>query len=166
MHQIRTRSSGEASGVNRGASKEIGAGSVGDLERSMGKTGKGEVLVVDDEASNRILVRRVLELIGYRVDEATNGAEAIAAVVRRLPDLVLLDLEMPVMNGYDVLRALKSDVRTRLIPVIMLTSHDQLSMVPAFSSSSVNRFRDRRDLTRAANSRGLTGLLRKSSAMC
>jgi putative two-component system response regulator len=92
----------------------------------MGESVKGAVLVVDDEAPNRALVRRVLESVGFSVDEASHGTEAIAAVVRKLPDLVLLDLEMPGLDGYGVLRALKGDIRTRLIPVIMLTSHDQL----------------------------------------
>lgn len=85
------------------------------------------ILVVDDEATNRTLVRRVLESVGHSVEEACDGAEAIAAVARELPDLVLLDLEMPGQDGYGVLRTLKSDPRTRLIPVVMLTAHDQLT---------------------------------------
>jgi putative two-component system response regulator len=84
------------------------------------------VLIVDDEASNRGLVRRVLEPLGYLVSEAADGEEAVVAVAAQPPDLVLLDLMMPKLDGYAVLRSLKSDPRTRLIPVVMLTSHDQL----------------------------------------
>jgi putative two-component system response regulator len=84
------------------------------------------VLVVDDEAPNRGLVRKVLEPLGYLVSEAGDGEEAVAAVQAQPPDLVLLDLVMPKMDGYAVLRVIKTDPRTRLIPVVMLTSHDQL----------------------------------------
>jgi putative two-component system response regulator len=87
---------------------------------------KARILIVDDEAPNRGLVRKVLEPMGYEIAEAADGEEAVAEVSARPPDLVLLDLIMPKMDGYSVLRAIKSDPRTRLIPVVMLTSHDQL----------------------------------------
>jgi len=87
---------------------------------------RARILIVDDEAANRGLVRKVLEPLGYTVGEAADGEEAVAEVAARPPDLVLLDLIMPKMDGYAVLRAIKSDPRTRLIPVVMLTSHDQL----------------------------------------
>lgn len=87
---------------------------------------RARVLVVDDEASNRGLVRKALEPLGYDVAEAADGEEAVQAVAARPPDLVLLDLVMPKLDGYGVLRAIKTDPRTRLIPVVMLTSHDQL----------------------------------------
>jgi len=88
---------------------------------------KSRILVVDDEAANRGLVRRVLDPLGYEVIEASDGEEALAAVAAQPPDLVLLDLVMPRMDGYAVVQALKSDPKTRLIPVVMLTSQDQLS---------------------------------------
>ena len=84
------------------------------------------ILVVDDEPANRRLVRTVLEPLGFEIREASNGEAAIASVSREQPDLVLLDLEMPKMDGYTALTILKGDGRTRLIPVVMLTSHDQL----------------------------------------
>jgi cyclic di-GMP phosphodiesterase len=87
---------------------------------------RARVLIVDDEAPNRGLVRKVLEPMGYVVIEAGDGEEAVAAVAANPPDLVLLDLVMPKMDGYAVLRVIKTDPRTRLIPVVMLTSHDQL----------------------------------------
>ena len=87
---------------------------------------RARVLIVDDEAPNRGLVRKVLEPMGYVVTEAGDGQEAVAEIAARPPDLVLLDLVMPKLDGYGVLRAIKSDPRTRLIPVVMLTSHDQL----------------------------------------
>src|SRR5258708_39233318 len=88
---------------------------------------KSLILVGDDEAANRGLVRRVLDPLGYEVMEASDGEEALAVIAAQPPDLVLLDLVMPRMDGYAVVQALKSDPKTRLIPVVMLTSQDQLS---------------------------------------
>jgi putative two-component system response regulator len=88
---------------------------------------KARILVVDDEAANRGLVRRVLEPLGYEVVEASDGQEALADIAAHHPDLVLLDLVMPIMDGYAVVQALKSDPKTRLIPVVMLTSQAQIS---------------------------------------
>jgi len=90
-------------------------------------TQRPRILVVDDEASNRQLVRKVLEGVGYEVAEAEDGLVAIEAVRKWRPDLVLMDLEMPRADGYQALRILKGDPATRLIPVVMLTSHDQLA---------------------------------------
>ncbi|HXX93318.1 MAG TPA: HD domain-containing phosphohydrolase [Planctomycetota bacterium] len=88
---------------------------------------KPHILVVDDDEPNRGLLRRVLGAVGYEVTEAADGEEAVEAVLRRPPDLVLMDLEMPRLDGYGALRILKEDPRTRLIPVVMLTSHDQFN---------------------------------------
>jgi len=85
------------------------------------------ILVVDDEAANRLLVRRALESLGYDVDEAEDGVAALASIEGAQPDLILLDLVMPRLDGYAVLSALKNDPRRRLIPVVMLTSHDEFT---------------------------------------
>jgi putative two-component system response regulator len=87
---------------------------------------RARILVVDDEPANRSLVRKVLEPLGYAIAEAADGQEALAAVAAQLPDLILLDLEMPRVDGLAVARAIKGDDRTRLIPIVMVTSHDQL----------------------------------------
>jgi putative two-component system response regulator len=84
------------------------------------------ILVVDDETQNRRFMRRVLEPMGYRVTEAADGEEALAAISRETPDIVLLDIQMPRMDGYSVCRAIKSDPRTRLVPVVVVTSLDQI----------------------------------------
>ena len=83
------------------------------------------VLVVDDEAPNRLLVRRILEPLNYDVTEAADGQAALALMELQLPDIVLLDLNMPRMDGHAVVQILKSNPRTRLIPIVMLTSADQ-----------------------------------------
>lgn len=87
---------------------------------------KNRILVVDDEPVNRALVRQALASESCEISEAGNGSEAVRAVALTPPDLVLLDLEMPILDGYSVLEALKSDPKTRLIPVVMLTTHDQI----------------------------------------
>ena len=84
------------------------------------------VRVVDDEAPNRALLRRVLEPLGCHIAEAADGVEALASAARERPDLILLDVMMPRRDGYSVCRKLKSDPRSRLIPVIILTSLDRL----------------------------------------
>ena len=84
------------------------------------------ILVVDDEEANRNLLREILRPLGYQVREAADGDEALAAVAESTPDLILLDLMMPRLNGYEVCRELKSDPRTRLVPIIILTTLEQL----------------------------------------
>ena len=82
----------------------------------------GRVLVVDDESEIRELCRVNLEFEGFEVLEAANGFEALKTVREKHPDLVFLDLMMPGMDGWDVLRAIKEDDNTAHIPVILLTA--------------------------------------------
>ncbi len=84
------------------------------------------VLVVDDEPDIRHLVKVNLELDGHRVVVAENGARALEAVKAEVPDVMLLDLMMPELDGWGVLEAIKSevDVDIRQIPVLMLTAYD------------------------------------------
>jgi putative two-component system response regulator len=84
------------------------------------------ILVVDDEAANRNLLRLVLEKEGYSVTEAADGLEALDQVGREIPDLMVLDVLMPNLDGYGVCKSLKGDTATRLLPVLMLTGLDQI----------------------------------------
>jgi putative two-component system response regulator len=86
----------------------------------------GYILVVDDEAFMRRFMRTVLEPMGYEVREAATGAEALAMIDRERPEVVLLDILMPGLDGHEVTRRLKEDPRTRLIPVIIVTALDTL----------------------------------------
>jgi len=79
------------------------------------------VLIVDDDASIRSLLRQELSEAGYLVDEAENGQEALAHVRAKHPDLVILDVMMPEMNGFDVAAILKNDPQTMDIPIIILS---------------------------------------------
>jgi two-component system cell cycle response regulator DivK len=83
------------------------------------------VLVVDDYEDNRQMYAELLAYAGYRVAVASNGAEAIATALRILPDLVIMDLSLPVIDGWEATRRLKGDERTRHIPVLALSGHAQ-----------------------------------------
>ncbi len=80
------------------------------------------VLVADDESDNRAIMSAVLAASGYRVLEARDGAEAVDAAVRETPDLILLDMAMPVLSGWEAARRLKSMDRTRAIPILAFTA--------------------------------------------
>jgi adenylate cyclase len=84
------------------------------------------ILIVDDNAANRDLLARRLLREGYRVSVAESGASALALIATQGFDLVLLDLMMPGMNGFEVLCRLKADAGTRHIPVIMISALDEL----------------------------------------
>ncbi len=81
------------------------------------------ILIVDDNDTNRRLCRAILEQIGYQTREADNGIEGLQSVRMELPELILLDLQMPVMDGVETLKRLKADPATRGIPVVALTSY-------------------------------------------
>jgi two-component system alkaline phosphatase synthesis response regulator PhoP len=80
-----------------------------------------KILVVDDEENIRELVKYNLAREGYQVDTANSGEEALKQIHSTLPDLIVLDLMLPGMDGLDVCRQLKSDGRTAHIPIVMLT---------------------------------------------
>ncbi len=81
-----------------------------------------KVLVVDDSSVNRTLLAAILKKAGFEIAEAQSGEEALAKVFEFLPDLVLLDIMMPGMDGYEVCAALKGNARTAAIPVIFLSA--------------------------------------------
>jgi len=83
-----------------------------------------KVLVVDDTPYNVKLLADLLAIRGYAVATATNGEEALASVAAGVPDLVLLDIMMPGLSGYDVCRRLRADAATALLPVVLVTSLD------------------------------------------
>jgi two-component system, cell cycle response regulator DivK len=80
------------------------------------------ILIVDDRATSRELLRTVLEKQGYAVTEAADGDEALQKVRAESPHLVLLDLQMPVRDGYEVLRELRQDPRFAALPIIAITA--------------------------------------------
>ncbi len=85
------------------------------------------ILVVDDSPTEMILIRTPLEKKGYRLLTAENGEEALLKAAKELPNLILLDVVMPKMNGFQVCRKLKNTQETKNIKVILLTSKGQES---------------------------------------
>jgi two-component system, cell cycle response regulator DivK len=81
------------------------------------------VLVVDDYQDAREMYAEYLEFSGFRVAEAKNGQEALDKAFELTPDVILMDLSLPVMDGWEATRRLKGDARTRHIPVVALTGH-------------------------------------------
>ncbi len=81
------------------------------------------VLIVDDYQDAREMYAEYLEFSGFRVAEARNGQEAVDQAFALHPDVILMDLSLPVMDGCEATRRLKSDARTRAIPVVALTGH-------------------------------------------
>jgi len=80
------------------------------------------ILVADDNAVSRELIRELLEASGHLVLDAINGADALDLIRRRAPDLVFLDLQMPVQDGFDVIRELRNDSRFQKLPVVAVTA--------------------------------------------
>ena len=83
------------------------------------------ILVADDEPTNRSLIQRRLERTGYRVITAQNGQEAVEKAVEAAPDLIILDVMMPVMDGLQACRSIKDNEATRDIPIIFLSARDE-----------------------------------------
>jgi two-component system cell cycle response regulator DivK len=81
------------------------------------------ILVVEDNQDNRELVVKVLKINGYHVIEAVDGQEAIEKTRAENPDLILMDLFIPKIDGYEVTRRLKRDIDLKSIPIIALTAH-------------------------------------------
>ncbi|MBN1644058.1 MAG: response regulator [Dehalococcoidales bacterium] len=80
------------------------------------------ILVVEDDNKTSELLRDILQSNGYRVIEAKNGKEAIEHTVKEMPDLITMDLQLPVMSGLDAARAIKANPVTKHIPVIAITA--------------------------------------------
>lgn len=84
------------------------------------------ILVAEDEVDIRNLIVLTLEFNGFRVVEAGNGLEAVEQATALIPDLILLDVRMPKMDGYEACKILKGQATTRDIPVVFLSARDQI----------------------------------------
>lgn len=87
------------------------------------KTGRPRVLLVDDYSDAREMYSEYLKYSGFDVVEAANGVEALERALDSSPDIILMDLSLPVMDGWEATRRLKQDARTAGIPVVALTGH-------------------------------------------
>ncbi|HEX8141628.1 MAG TPA: diguanylate cyclase [Pyrinomonadaceae bacterium] len=98
------------------------------------------ILVADDEPINRTLIQRRLERAGYYVLAAENGREAVAAALRSLPDLIILDVMMPLMDGLEACRLIKENEATRDIPIIFLSARDETDVKVSGLSLGANDY--------------------------
>lgn len=102
-------------------------------------TPKGSIMVVDDTVANLRLLVNLLTENGYKVRAASNGKLAVTSVQLSAPDLILLDILMPELNGYEVCRQLKADVKTKDIPIIFLSAiNDVFDKVQAFEVGGID----------------------------
>jgi two-component system, cell cycle response regulator DivK len=82
-----------------------------------------KILLVEDNAANRYLVTFLLENKGYTVVHAANGGEAVVAAQNEMPDLILMDIQMPEVDGYEAARRLKAEPHLAHIPIVAVTSY-------------------------------------------
>ncbi|HEV7576516.1 MAG TPA: response regulator [Caldimonas sp.] len=80
------------------------------------------ILLIEDNEYNRKIVRKLLSRSSYRLVEAFDGEAGVALAVSELPDLILMDVQLPKMSGLDATRVLRADERTRQIPIVVITS--------------------------------------------
>ncbi|KAM3100122.1 response regulator [Phormidesmis sp. 146-12] len=95
------------------------------------------ILVVDDVADNSFLLQTLLELEGYQVEVADSGYSALEKIELEPPDLVLLDVMMPGMNGYEVAKHIRKNQQLPFIPILLVTGYDSNSL-PQVDEVSVN----------------------------
>ena len=81
------------------------------------------VLIVEDQEDNRAILRDLLSNAGYELIEATNGEEGVALAQSERPDLILMDIQLPVLDGYEATRRIKGNASLKSIPIIAVTSY-------------------------------------------
>ena len=81
------------------------------------------ILVVEDQPDSRRIIRDMLAHTGYEIIEAEDGEQALAAIAKQRPDLILMDVQLPIMDGYTATSRIKSDPALRSIPIIAVTSY-------------------------------------------
>ncbi len=101
------------------------------------------VLVIDDEPDVRWLIRMSLERVGHEVIDAEDGLRGIAVAMKQRPDIIVLDLMMPVMDGYGVLAELAKDPRTASVPVVVLSAKAIPDEADRASAAGARRFMEK-----------------------
>ena len=84
---------------------------------------KKRILVIEDTRDNRQILRDLLTAAGFDIIEAEDGAAGVAMAAAQLPDLILMDIQLPVIDGYEATRRIKADPTTRHIPIVAVTSY-------------------------------------------
>ena len=114
------------------------------------------ILVVEDNEKNMKLFRDVLKATGYRTLEATTGGEAVELATEQAPDLVLMDIQMPDVDGVEALRRLRADERTAAIPVLAVTAQAMQGDREHFLAEGFDGY-----LSKPVNVRELIGTVRQ-----
>jgi two-component system, cell cycle response regulator DivK len=91
------------------------------------------ILVIEDQEDNRRIVRDLLTSVGYEIIEAVTGEEGVTAAATHVPDLILMDIQLPGLDGYEATRRIKANPALRQVPIIAVTSY-------ALSGDDVNAF--------------------------
>jgi two-component system, sensor histidine kinase and response regulator len=99
-------------------------------------TSKDRILAVDDTPDNLILLQTILEVEGYDIDLVADGAAALQYITDTPPDLILLDVMMPLMDGYEVTRRIRNDANVPYIPILLLTAFNDASVVEGLDAGA------------------------------
>lgn len=118
---------------------------------------KKKILIVEDNEKNRVLVRDILSFHGYSVLEAADGTEGLEIAVEHKPDLILMDIQMPVMDGLTAIKALRDISETREIKVIALTSFAMKGDKEKIMGAGFDGY-----ITKPINTRQLPEIVKKS----
>ena len=94
------------------------------VQRMRNRENEVNVLLVEDTEDNRLMMRRLLELSGYRVSEAVNGVEAVKAAERETPNVILMDLSLPIVDGLTATRRIRQLPDLGEVPIIAVSAHD------------------------------------------
>jgi CheY-like chemotaxis protein len=98
----------------------------GGFEYRPGDYSQGHVLLVEDTEDNRVMMRRLLEMSGFRVSEAVNGVEAVTRAEHDEPQIILMDLSLPVIDGLAATRRIRQLPGLKGVPIIAVSAHDTL----------------------------------------
>jgi len=82
------------------------------------------IIIADDNRDTREMYALYLSMVGYKVEEATDGREALIKARTLRPDLIVMDLQMPEVDGWSAIREIRGDIKTASIPIVVLTGHD------------------------------------------
>ncbi|WP_457621728.1 response regulator [Persephonella sp.] len=90
-----------------------------------------KILIIDDNQQNRLLIKMILQRKGYSVIEAESGEIGLSLAYEHTPDLIILDMMMPEVDGWEVMERLKKDAKTKNIPIIIFSALDDLESIDA-----------------------------------
>ncbi len=132
--------------------------------------GKGDILIVDDTLANLQVLGGILKEEGYRVRPVPSGSIALRAVAQTLPDLILLDIKMPDMDGYEVCRQLKASPHFREVPVVFLSglsdSEDKAKAYQAGGVGYITKPFQFEEVMSSVHAHLLTARLKRELAEC